>query len=320
MTNRGNLSMAVIRRLLVSGLVAAFLLVSGRSVADDNPPPPPPASVFPKSCSPTRATGFGTSTLTGTCSFTADSVFQFTVTGKAFGPYPGTFVAKGSFTLAPPFANDFGGLTVLVTNFNSRFRIESGDSVVTGTQTMAPFTVNPNRGACGELAAFNAVPNAAQMRVGVVFETRVKTHGDGPSSEACFIGTTTIQYGDLLTRGIPNFQDVFSRHEPQCLGMRGLADRLPIVLAVCQEPADRGGSALQFGPESPQARRAGNFSATPPSTAESTRSRMWSWLLFRQVRHSDSDDGQGPSSTTYKTNSSDPGSYVTELTVVSIVI
>src|SRR5688500_17123199 len=43
----------------------------------------------------------GKSSITGTCNPDGVSQFQFLVTGSAFGPYEGSFVEAGSFTLGP---------------------------------------------------------------------------------------------------------------------------------------------------------------------------------------------------------------------------
>ena len=43
----------------------------------------------------------GTSQATGTCTPLGDSAFSFHVTGTAIGPYPGTFVEDGTFTIGP---------------------------------------------------------------------------------------------------------------------------------------------------------------------------------------------------------------------------
>lgn len=73
--------------------------------------------------------------------------FDFTTTGTATGPYPGTYSESGSVT----FQNAPGGV---ITSFSSQFTITSGANVITGTKQLAP--VQPpqginNRGVCQPL-------------------------------------------------------------------------------------------------------------------------------------------------------------------------
>ena len=70
--------------------------------------------------------------------------FDFTTSGAATGPYPGTYAESGSVT----FQNAPGGV---ILGFSSSFTITSGANVITGTKQLAP--VQPpqggnNRGAC----------------------------------------------------------------------------------------------------------------------------------------------------------------------------
>jgi hypothetical protein len=164
--------------------------------------PTPPPSVFHEILIGGEMGTPGTSRLSGTCDTTKDSTFHFTATGGAFGPYPGTFVEKGTFTIGPPSPpSPTGSVVILVTSFKARFRIESPNGIVTGTKTMAPSTVN--RGDCGPFVPPNGDPHAAEMRADVVYTAKVKSR-DGRT--ACYSGTGWVQYGDTQTRGIPNFQ------------------------------------------------------------------------------------------------------------------
>lgn len=74
--------------------------------------------------------------------------FDFSTSGAAAGPYPGTYSESGSVT----FQNAPGGI---ILGFSSSFTITSGSNVITGTKTLAP--VQPpeginNRGACQNLS------------------------------------------------------------------------------------------------------------------------------------------------------------------------
>lgn len=63
--------------------------------------------------------------------------FDFTTSGAALGPYPGTYTETGSVT----FQNAPGGI---ILGFSSSFTITSGSTVITGTKQLAP--VQPPRG------------------------------------------------------------------------------------------------------------------------------------------------------------------------------
>jgi hypothetical protein len=70
--------------------------------------------------------------VTGTCDPSGTSTFQFTATGAAAGPYPGTFTESGSFSMAAPPVP--GGIRELVA-FNASFTIDSPNGHVTGTKS-----------------------------------------------------------------------------------------------------------------------------------------------------------------------------------------
>ena len=57
--------------------------------------------------------------------------FDFTTSGTAIGPYPGTYTESGSVT----FQNAPGGV---ILSFGSQFTITSGANVITGTKQLAP--------------------------------------------------------------------------------------------------------------------------------------------------------------------------------------
>src|SRR5689334_15514715 len=79
--------------------LAAFLFVFAVPAAQSAAPPPKnlTGEAFIASGLPAR----GLSQATGTCDPSGNSVYQFHVEGEAVGPYTGTFVEDGTFTIAP---------------------------------------------------------------------------------------------------------------------------------------------------------------------------------------------------------------------------
>src|SRR4051812_35053122 len=74
------------------------------------------------------ASGFparGLSQVSGTCDPLGESSFSFHVEGEAVGPYTGTFVENGTFTIAPI-------ATPMLLTFDATFTITSPAGTVTG--------------------------------------------------------------------------------------------------------------------------------------------------------------------------------------------
>jgi hypothetical protein len=137
--------------------------------------------------------GPGTSTFSGTCDPLGNSTFQFTVTGLAEGPYPGTFTESGTITFGP-----FGVVEVGfgVAAFNASFTIQSAVGTVTGTKTLA--TPNTGFGACG---VFAFPTGGIDFEGNVVYQAQITT----PGGSATDSGTSFVNYGDTGIRGVPGF-------------------------------------------------------------------------------------------------------------------
>ena len=78
----------------------------------------------------------GTSIVTGECDPAGTSIFTFTVTGTAVGPYSGTFTETGTIVLGP-----FGvpGNPLAAVSFESSFTITSSEGTVEGTKSLEGF-------------------------------------------------------------------------------------------------------------------------------------------------------------------------------------
>jgi hypothetical protein len=133
----------------------------------------------------------GTSQATGTCDSSGQSSFHFRVTGEAVGPYPGTFVEEGDFTLGP--------LTTFVpVAFSATFTITSTAGTVTGSKTLAPDVAPVNTGACGPFSGF--VPNDPNS-FALQGPTRYTATLPGGAPDS---GEAIVSYGDMQFRDLPD--------------------------------------------------------------------------------------------------------------------
>lgn len=72
-----------------------------------------------------------------TCNPEGISTGNFTASGMALGPYPGTFTAEGSYTIAPlPVGANAGFSAGPLLTFEERFTIISGTTTITGTKRL----------------------------------------------------------------------------------------------------------------------------------------------------------------------------------------
>jgi hypothetical protein len=100
-------------RAQVPTLAGEFLVATGVSFP------------FPPGATP------GDVNVTGVCNPGATSSFQFTASGPATGPYPGTFTETGNFAMGPPAPpGDIRELTA----FHADFAIDSPAGHVTGSK------------------------------------------------------------------------------------------------------------------------------------------------------------------------------------------
>lgn len=82
------------------------------------------------------------------CNTQGNSTFSYEVRGAAFGPYPGTFVERGTATVGPqqPGAGFQGSGAGPLLDFRVSFTIYSGDTTITGTKRLV--TSAPSLGTC----------------------------------------------------------------------------------------------------------------------------------------------------------------------------
>jgi hypothetical protein len=133
----------------------------------------------------------GTSTVTGTCNPLGTSTFNFTVTGTATGPYPGTFTETGTVTIGP---------LVNATSFNSTFTINSPAGNVTGTKDLTGFEAT-SLGLCGT-AAFPTGGADSLHFEGTVSYTATITTPTGTGTDS---GESFVNLQDAQVRGVEGF-------------------------------------------------------------------------------------------------------------------
>ena len=119
----------------VTALAAAALFVSVPSAFAEIAPTLAGESFFTSGQSP-----FGPSVAVKTrCNEQGQTKLTFRASGEAFGPYPGSFVEHGTATIGPQSGDPTSGA---VLEFESRFVVRSGGTIVVGTKRLGPIRVN----------------------------------------------------------------------------------------------------------------------------------------------------------------------------------
>jgi hypothetical protein len=168
---------------------AAFFFAFAASAAQSATPAPKnlTGEAFIASGLPAR----GVSQVTGTCNPLGDSMFTFHAEGEAIGPYTGTFVEDGTFTIAPV-------LTPSLSTFDATFTITSDTGTVTGTKTLAPDLGPVNVAVCGPFTQFVPLdPNAIE------FQATTRYTANLPQG-ATDSGQAVVSYQDLQVRDVPD--------------------------------------------------------------------------------------------------------------------
>jgi hypothetical protein len=138
----------VARALCVSGGVCLVLLLTGPAVSLAASQPRPTL---------TGETFTGVPTVTATCDPTSNSTINYSVSGTATGPYPGTFTESGTATLGPqgifidPGNPNAPGNLV---SFSATFTIQAATGVqIFGAMQLAPpGLLAANHGFCDQFS------------------------------------------------------------------------------------------------------------------------------------------------------------------------
>lgn len=135
-----------------------------------------------------EAGGQGTSQVDGTCNPLGTSTFTFTVTGVAVGPFPGTFVETGTFTIGP--------VGFPIESFEATFTITSPAGTVSGTKTLTGAT-SIGSGVCGAFAFGGTEAEAVDLQTGVRYSAQITT----PGGTATDSGNSVVNYDETQLRG-----------------------------------------------------------------------------------------------------------------------
>jgi hypothetical protein len=136
----------------------------------------------------------GSSAISGTCDPTSTSTFTFTTSGGAAGPYPGTYVEQGTFTIGP-------APTFTVLSFSSSFTITSVEGTVTGTKTLAAGGGVFAR--CGpHLEPGGQTADLVEVRANLDYSAEIQS-ATGTTTDS---GTSYVEYGDTRVRDIEGLQ------------------------------------------------------------------------------------------------------------------
>ena len=173
------------------GLISALVAAQAAWAKGSDAPPLVPLTT--ETLITSEAGDPGTSTVTGTCNPLGTSTFTFQVTGVAIGPYPGTFVEEGTFTLGP-----FGvpGAGFALESFDATFSISSSAGSVTGTKTLTGIA-STGFGACGPFVFTGTEADAVDIETPVAYTAQITT----PGGTAMDQGESFVNYGDTQLRG-----------------------------------------------------------------------------------------------------------------------
>jgi hypothetical protein len=182
---------------ILFGLAAAPAEAGGGKPDDDDAPKPSAlAPLTGENLLGSELGTPGTSTVSGTCNPLGTSTFTFTVTGEAFGPYPGTFTETGSITLGP-----FGTGPFAATSFESTFTINSTAGTVTGSKTLTAVGAPTSLGLCGTAAFPTGGANSLHFDGTLSYSASITT----PTGSGTDSGESHVTLQDTQIRGQADF-------------------------------------------------------------------------------------------------------------------
>jgi hypothetical protein len=202
------------RTCIIAVFVALLSAIVAAPAAADGGPETGPQPLTGEALLASELGTPGTSTVTGSCNPLGTSTFEFTVTGQALGPYPGTFTESGSFSFGPFGLPDVG---FGVGDFESTFTISSAAGTVEGTKTLT--VPGTGFGACGIAAFPTGGANATDFEGALTYTAQITTTG----GSAVDSGESFVNFGDTQIRGVIgfngfNFDESFTStsFEPGC--------------------------------------------------------------------------------------------------------
>jgi hypothetical protein len=145
---------------------------------------------------------------TASCDTDGTSTVSWTAEGIASGPYPGTFTASGSLTIAPqtlpgrpPGTNTQGTVAGPLETFEESFTIQSGATTITGTKTLHP--LSSSTGTCQQVTQLPVLDffdgQGEVVEVGAT--TRYAAEISGPSGSSSDSGVAIVSLADIRITG-----------------------------------------------------------------------------------------------------------------------
>lgn len=181
---------------ILFGLAAAPATATGEADDDDDGNPSLVAPLTGESLLASELGTPGTSSVSGTCNPLGSSTFTFTVTGEAFGPYPGTFTETGTLTLGP-----FGTGPFAATSFESTFTINSTAGTVTGSKSLTAAGAPTSLGLCGTAAFPTGGANSLHFDGTLSYTANITT----PTGSGTDSGESHVTLQDTQVRGRADF-------------------------------------------------------------------------------------------------------------------
>jgi hypothetical protein len=195
-------------RLVALLLAALAVLGAGASAFAAGEPAPNPTLTAEDLFAPLDGV-----TIDANCNPTGVSTINWTASGVASGPYPGTFVMSGTLTLGPqtlpgqrpPGPDSEGTVAGPVLDLQESFTITSALGTVSGTKTLDSGT-SPEQGTQGTCQQVsNLAVGTLLQGAGTVVEVTARQHYEatihGPVGTSADSGTAFISLSELNVSG-----------------------------------------------------------------------------------------------------------------------
>lgn len=150
-----SLGLNLTRALLLLALLVAAAVTTPTAAGDESPPAGPTLQ------GENLVAPFTGLSVTSNCNESGTSTVNYSATGAATGPFPGTFTADGTITIGPQTM----GVGPIMT-LTETFTIISGDTTITGSKTLAEPLAElgeSERATCQDVTTFGGVTGTGRI-------------------------------------------------------------------------------------------------------------------------------------------------------------